>query len=74
MNKNQKMIIMVGFIFAMCGAMLVLSADYTKDKPLIDAQNRQNAISNVDMNPQDIVSSMKKFANDTLPNLQRPMP
>ena len=74
MNKNQKMVIMVGFIFCMCGAMLVLSVNYTKDKPLIDAQNQQSVISNVNLSPDQMVNGLKQFANVTETNLSGKMP
>ena len=74
MNKNQKMVIMVGFIFCMCGAMLVLSFDYNKDKPMIDAQNQQSVISNVNLSPDQMVNGLKQFANVTATNLSGKMP
>ena len=74
MNKNQKMVIMVGFIFCMCGAMLVLSYNYNKDKPLIDAQNQQSAVSNVNLSPDQMISGIKQFANVSMTNLSGKMP
>ena len=67
------MIIAVGFIFVMCGAMLYLSSQYTKDKPLIDAQ-RQQAVSQVNLSPSQMANGIKQFINDTSSNLNRPMP
>ena len=73
MNKNHKMLIAVMFIVGSSIGMLILSQDYMRDKPLIDAQ-RQQAVSQVNLTPDQMVNGIKQFINDTSSNLNRPMP
>lgn len=69
MNKNQKSIVFLGFIFVMVIAMGILYVNFLNDKPFIQQQNQQQNLS-----PNDMINGIKSFVDTTTSNIKAPPP
>ena len=70
MNKNQKSMVFLGFIFVMVIGMVVLYENFLHDKPMIEKQQQEALQQN--LTPDQMINGIKSFVNTTTNNIKAP--